>query len=107
SLDSQLHLGCGDHAEHSTCTLLKFVGSNDVVPQRWPGQKKRSLLRQENRINRRDRPARPPKQCHHAAGSQHVKTLVKGGLAYRIVNNINTLPAAQTLALALEVAFRI
>src|SRR5512133_3399588 len=51
-LNPQLQFSCGDHAEHSTCTLLKFVGSNDVVPKRWPGQKHGSFVRQDSRIIR-------------------------------------------------------
>src|SRR5208282_4720810 len=110
--DPQLEFAVANHAEDRSGTLLQLLSGRNVVPQRRPRQKDRSLLRQHQRIKRRDRPTRPTIEHHHAARTQQIQTLVECRFPYRVIDDIDALAAGaffgdQAFRLRLKIHLRI
>ena len=105
--DPQLEFAVANHAEDRSGTLLQLLGGDNVMPQRRPRQKHRSLLRKHQRIKRRNRPAGSSVEHHHAARTQQVQTLFERRLAHRVIHHIHAFAAGQPFRLRLKINLRI
>jgi hypothetical protein len=102
-LGAKLELAAGGPSEDFTGAPLELGAGGNVMPQGGTSDEQRSFAAELDEVEGRDCAAGAAEESQKAAGAKTVEAFIKGGLAYRVVDYVDSLPFCNFLDLSFEV----